>query len=176
MPSNMLNNNTHTVSVIVPVYNEETNVLPLIERIQTALADFSAPWELVIVDDGSRDQTVVRLREAAQHYGSHIHIVELQRNFGQTAAMQAGIDAARGEFLVTLDGDLQNDPMDIPAMVQGLQERNLDLLVGWRQNRQDTLVLRKIPSKIANKLIAKVTGIYLHDYGCSLKVYRASVV
>jgi glycosyltransferase involved in cell wall biosynthesis len=176
MPSKMLNNNSHTVSVIVPVYNEATNILPLIERIQTALADFAYQWELVMVDDGSRDQTVARLHEAAKQYGSHINIVELQRNFGQTAAMQAGIDAARGEFLVTLDGDLQNDPMDIPAMVYGLQERNLDLLVGWRQNRQDKLVLRKIPSKIANKLIAKVTGIYLHDYGCSLKVYRANIV
>ncbi len=171
-----MTNSPDTISIIVPFYNEEGNVLPLVERVTEALTNFECLWELVLVDDGSSDQTLKRLREAADQFGSHIHVVELQRNFGQTAAMQAGIDQSRGSLLVTLDGDLQNDPADIPAMVKELQERDLDLLVGWRKNRKDTLVLRKIPSRIANRLIRKVTGVYLHDYGCSLKVYRASVM
>lgn len=171
-----MTNSVDSISIIVPFYNEEGNVLPLVERVETALADFALAWELVLVDDGSSDQTLKRLREAAQQFGEHIHVVELQRNFGQTAAMQAGIDQARGTLLVTLDGDLQNDPADIPAMVKDLQERDLDLLVGWRKNRKDTLVMRKIPSRIANRLIRKVTGVHLNDYGCSLKVYRASVM
>lgn len=171
-----MTNSLDTVSIIVPFYNEEENVLPLVKRVNEALAGFAHPWEMVLVDDGSSDQTLRRLREAATQYGSHVHVVELQRNFGQTAAMQAGIDEARGSLLVTLDGDLQNDPADIPAMVEDLLARDLDLLVGWRKHRKDTLVLRKIPSRIANRLIRKVTGIHLHDYGCSLKVYRASVM
>ncbi|MBU0655861.1 MAG: glycosyltransferase family 2 protein [Gammaproteobacteria bacterium] len=171
-----MTNSVDSVSIIVPFYNEEDNVLPLVERVSKALANFSHPWELVLVDDGSNDRTLVRLLEAVAKYGKHIHIVELQRNFGQTAAMQAGIDEARGTLLVTLDGDLQNDPTDIPGMIQELHERDLDLLVGWRKNRKDTLVMRKIPSRIANRLIREVTGVHLHDYGCSLKVYRAAAM
>ena len=171
-----MTNSVDTVSIIVPFYNEEGNVLPLVERVSEALANFEHPWELVLVDDGSADQTLKRLHEAADKFGSYVHIVELQRNFGQTAAMQAGIDESCGSLLVTLDGDLQNDPADIPGMIKELQERDLDLLVGWRKNRKDTLVMRKIPSRIANRLIRKVTGVHLHDYGCSLKVYRASVM
>jgi glycosyltransferase involved in cell wall biosynthesis len=105
-----------------------------------------------------------------------VRVIRLRRNFGQTAAMQAGFDAARGELIATLDGDLQNDPADIPRMVDELLERDLDLLQGWRRKRQDDLMMRKIPSRIANKLIGKVTGVALHDYGCSLKVYRAEVI
>ncbi len=171
-----MTNSLDTVSIIVPFYNEEGNVVPLVERVSEALAHFQHPWELVLVDDGSTDRTLQRLNEAAARFGNHIHIVELQRNFGQTAAMQAGIDEARGSLLVTLDGDLQNDPADIPAMIEDLQARDLDLLVGWRKNRKDTLVMRKIPSRIANRLIRKVTGVHLHDYGCSLKVYRAAAM
>ncbi len=171
-----MTNFNDSISIIVPFYNEEGNVMPLVERVSQALADFEHPWELVLVDDGSSDQTLRRLRKAAETFGNHLHVVELQRNFGQTAAMQAGIDQARGTLLVTLDGDLQNDPADIPGMIQELQERDLDLLVGWRKNRKDTLLMRKIPSRIANQLIRQVTGVYLHDYGCSLKVYRASVM
>ncbi|MEB4591202.1 glycosyltransferase family 2 protein [Candidatus Thiothrix sp. Deng01] len=171
-----MTNYADSVSIIVPFYNEEDNVLPLVERVTQALENMAYPWEMVLVDDGSSDHTLQRLHEASTKSGNHIHVVELQRNFGQTAAMQAGIDQSRGSLLVTLDGDLQNDPNDIPAMLQELQERDLDLLVGWRKNRKDTLVLRKIPSRIANRLIRKVTGVYLHDYGCSLKVYRASVM
>ncbi len=165
-----------SISIIVPFYNEEGNVLPLVERVHTALQTFALRWELVLVDDGSSDATLSRLQAAASEYGAHVHVVELQRNFGQTAAMQAGIDQAQGSLLVTLDGDLQNDPADIPAMIADLQTRQLDLLVGWRKHRKDTLILRKIPSRIANRLIRKVTGVHLHDYGCSLKVYRASVM
>ena len=165
-----------TVSVIVPFYNEETNVSAMIEAVYTALKDYQLPWELIVVDDGSSDQTVEKMRECEAELGLSLCVVELQRNYGQTAAMQAGIDQARGSLLVTLDGDLQNDPADIPAMIKELCDRKLDLLQGWRKKRKDKLIMRKIPSKIANKLIGKVTGVYLHDYGCSLKVYRASVM
>ena len=165
-----------SVSIIVPFYNEENNIFPLVERVHEVLADYLLPWELVLIDDGSTDQTLHKLKQAAKKYGPYLQVLEMQRNFGQTAAMQAGIDHALGTLLVTLDGDLQNDPADIPAMIQELKERELDLLVGWRRKRQDKLVLRRIPSRIANRIIRKVTGVYLHDYGCSLKVYRASVI
>jgi glycosyltransferase involved in cell wall biosynthesis len=128
------------------------------------------------VDDGSRDGTGARLMQLAATCGSHVRVIRLRRNFGQTAAMQAGFDAARGTVIATLDGDLQNDPADIPRMVDELLARDLDLLQGWRQRRQDDLLLRKVPSRIANALIGRVTGVALHDYGCSLKVYRAEVI
>ncbi len=166
----------HRLSVVVPMYKEEDNAEPLLQRMHEALADLPCPWELICVDDGSPDQTVERLRNAASQYGDHVRIIELSRNFGQTAAMQAGIDAARGSLIATLDGDLQNDPADIPIMLEKLLRDDLDLLQGWRKNRQDALVMRKIPSRIANRLIGKVTGVRLHDYGCSLKVYRAEVL
>jgi glycosyltransferase involved in cell wall biosynthesis len=165
-----------TVSIIVPFYNEETNIKDMVDAVYTALQEYELKWELIVVDDGSSDQTVAKMRECKAERGGSLHVVELQRNYGQTAAMQAGIDQAQGSLLVTLDGDLQNDPADIPAMVKELCERELDLLQGWRKKRKDKLIMRKIPSKIANKLIGKVTGVYLHDYGCSLKVYRASVM
>ncbi|GAB4359715.1 MAG: glycosyltransferase family 2 protein [Gammaproteobacteria bacterium] len=158
------------------MYNEQENAGLLVQQVHEALGDYEAPWELILVDDGSRDQTVERLREAQKRYGRHVRVVELQRNFGQTAAMQAGIDLARGDVVVTMDGDLQNDPADIPRLVQRLVEEDLDLLTGWRKNRKDNLWLRKIPSRIANWLIGRITGVTLHDYGCSLKVYRMSVV
>ncbi len=166
----------HSLSVVVPMYKEEDNAALLLERMHQALASLPCPWELICVDDGSPDQTVERLRAAATQYGDHVRVLELSRNFGQTAAMQAGIDAARGTLIATLDGDLQNDPADIPAMLEKLLQEDLDLLQGWRKNRQDALVMRKIPSRIANRLIGKVTGVRLHDYGCSLKVYRARVL
>ena len=125
------------VSIIIPLFNEEDNVLPLAESIDNALNEFSHPWEVIFVNDGSSDSTCKRLEEAVKLLGNHASIVELQRNFGQTAAMQAGIDEARGEFLVTLDGDLQNDPADIPKMVERLINEELDLLVGWRKDRKD---------------------------------------
>jgi glycosyltransferase involved in cell wall biosynthesis len=165
----------HRLSVVIPMYNEEESVAPLVARVHEALADYQYPWELVIVDDGSSDDTVARLRDEVHRYGKHVRIVQLQRNFGQTAAMQAGIDAARGDVIATLDGDLQNDPADIPHMVKRLLEEDLDLVAGWRQNRQDNL-LRKIPSRIANRLIRRITQVNLHDYGCSLKIFRSDVI
>ena len=165
----------HHLSLVVPVCNEEDSIGPLIARIHEALADHPSPWELVIVDDGSLDTTAARARALGEQYGGHVRLVQLQRNFGQTAAMQAGIDVARGSVICTLDGDLQNDPADIPIMVARLLNEDLDLIVGWRQTRRDHL-LRTLPSRIANRLIGRVTGVRLHDYGCSLKVYRAEVI
>jgi glycosyltransferase involved in cell wall biosynthesis len=167
---------TCPLSVVVPLYNEEDSVGPLMARINEALAGYGAPWEMILVDDGSSDNTVANIRRILAGEQDHIRLVELQRNFGQTAAMQAGIDAARGEVIVTMDGDLQNDPIDIPRMVARLLRENLDLLSGWRKDRQDGLWMRKIPSRLANRLIGRITGVHLHDYGCSLKVYRASVI
>ncbi len=164
------------VSIVIPLYNEAEVVTLLLERVHAALRSFAHPWELILVDDGSADDTLKRIRAAMADFGDHIRLVALMRNFGQTAAMQAGIDQAQGDLIVTLDGDLQNDPKDIPRMVRELEERDLDLLVGWRKKRKDALLLRKLPSRIANWLIGKVTGVALHDYGCSLKVYRGRVI
>ncbi len=165
-----------SLSVVIPLYREADSVAPLLARVHEGLAGYGGPWELICVDDGSRDGTSLRLHDAAQGYGDHVRVIRLGRNYGQTAAMQAGFDAARGELIASLDGDLQNDPADIPRLVDELLERDLDLLQGWRRDRQDALVMRKIPSRIANRLIARVTGVRLHDYGCSLKVYRARVL
>jgi glycosyltransferase involved in cell wall biosynthesis len=164
------------LSLVVPLFNEEESVGPLIERICEAMTGYTSTWELILVDDGSTDATITNARSWLGRQGLDLKIVALQRNFGQTAAMQAGITQASGRLIATLDGDLQNDPKDIPAMVGELERRELDLLVGWRKNRKDGLVLRKIPSFIANRLIGRITGVRLHDYGCSLKIYRGSVI
>jgi glycosyltransferase involved in cell wall biosynthesis len=165
-----------TVSVVVPLYNEADNVPLLVDEVRAALVELGCPWELILVDDGSDDATPERLREVSAADPGRLRVLTLQRNFGQTAAMQAGIDAATGSVLVTMDGDLQNDPADIPRMVSRLVGEGLDLLVGWRKDRKDNLWLRTIPSRLANALIGNVTGVRMHDYGCSLKVYRASVI
>jgi glycosyltransferase involved in cell wall biosynthesis len=164
------------LSIVVPVRNEEENIAPLVERICGALKGFGKPWELIIVDDGSTDATLAHARKEFSRKELDLRIVELQRNFGQAAGLQAGIDAARGRLLATLDGDLQNDPYDIPKMIAALEERQLDLLCGWRKDRHDGLVMRLIPSWAANALIRKVTGVRVHDYGCGLKLYRTSVL
>ncbi|WP_341675366.1 glycosyltransferase family 2 protein [Niveibacterium sp. SC-1] len=166
----------HRLSVVVPMYNEADNVEPLCKRVHEALSDYPHPWELVLVDDGSSDGTPAELDRASRHYGPHVRVVSLMRNFKQTAAMQAGVDAARGDVIVTMDGDLQNDPIDIPRLVARLLNENLDLVAGWRKNRKDAMIMRKIPSRIANRLIARITGVKLNDYGCSLKAFRASVI
>lgn len=162
------------ISVVIPLYNEIDNVVSLCQALSDALGD--ADVEVIIVDDGSRDGSAAALDREAVARGERYKIVHLQRNFGQTAAMQAGIDAAQGEVIVTLDADLQNDPEDILPLAHRLLEENLDVVAGWRKNRQDGLLLRKIPSRIANRLIRRLTGVYLHDYGCTLKAYRASVI
>lgn len=166
----------HYVSVVVPLYNEEENVATVVAQVCDALAEVNFHWELILVNDGSSDGTLTCALDEAERLGSHIRVIALQRNFGQTAAMQAGIEYARGGIIITMDGDLQNDPADIPRMVDELIRRDLDLLVGWRQQRQDNPLMRKLPSKIANRLIARVTGVRLHDYGCSLKAYRGPVI
>lgn len=166
----------HRLSVVVPMYNEEELAHDLIDAVQAALLDYPHPWELVVVDDGSRDRTQARLRERAAQVGPHIRVVRLLRNFRQTAAMQAGIDAARGDVIVTMDGDLQNDPRDIPRLVQRLLTEDLDIVAGWRVRRQDGFWLRRLPSQLANRLIRRITGLPFHDLGCSLKAFRASVL
>ncbi len=167
---------THRLSVVVPMYNEIENAAPLIDAVQAALAGYPSPWELIVVDDGSRDGTGDALVRHAATIGPHIHVVRLARNFRQTAAMQAGIDAARGDVIVTMDGDLQNDPADIPKLVDKLDAEKLDMVAGWREKRKDGWILRKIPSWLANRLITRITGLKFHDLGCSLKAFRASVL
>lgn len=166
----------HRLSVVVPMYNEVELAADLIDAVQAALKDYPWPWELVIVDDGSTDGTWFRLSQHATEVGPHIRALRLQRNFRQTAAMQAGIDCARGDVIVTMDGDLQNDPRDIPILVEYLLREDKDIVAGWRQNRQDGFFLRKIPSYIANRLISKVSGLNFKDLGCSLKAFRAPVL
>jgi glycosyltransferase involved in cell wall biosynthesis len=165
-----------SLSIVIPMYREQDNVAPMLARVHEGLAAYPGPWELICVDDGSQDETGRRLLAEGAKYGPHVRVIRFARNHGQTMAMQAGIDAARGEVIATLDGDLQNDPADIPRMVEEMYSRDLDLLTGYRANRQDAWMSRKLPSKLANKLIGKVTGVTIRDYGCSLKVYRARVI
>jgi len=162
---------TPEISIIVPVYNEELNVGELHERLRQALVDVNA--ELIFVDDGSRDGTPARLREIAQRDPS-VRLIRFRRNFGQTAALSAGIDHARGRVIVPIDGDLQNDPADIPRLLAKLNE-GYDVVSGWRIHRKDPFH-RRLPSVIANRLISWISGVRLHDYGCSLKAYRRSVL
>lgn len=157
------------LSVVVPLYNEEESVRPLVEAVREALGE-APPWELVLVDDGSRDRTAQLAAETAQG-DERIRLVRLARNYGQTQAMQAGFDAARGRIVVSMDGDLQNDPRDIPALVAKLEE-GYDLVAGHRLRRQDKLLTRKLPSWVANRIIRAVTGVPIRDNGCSLKAYR----
>jgi len=164
------------LSLVIPLYNEVDNIEPLFEEIAKTFADYDKPWEAIFVDDGSTDGTHKAMAAAQRKAGDAFRVVTLQRNFGQTAAMQAGFDHTRGRYIATLDGDLQNDPRDIPRLVKRLVDEDLDLVVGWRKDRKDDFWLRKFPSLIANRLIGNVTGVRLHDYGCSLKVYRGSVL
>lgn len=162
------------VSVIVPLYNEQESIRPLYAAIVQALGQLGCTFEMVFVDDGSADQTVGIAAEIAR-IDSRLRIVKFRRNYGQTPAMAAGIEHARGEVLVTMDGDLQNDPADIRLLLEQI-EAGYDIVVGWRHNRQDRLVSRKIPSRIANWLIGKVTGVPIRDNGCSLKAFRAELI
>jgi glycosyltransferase involved in cell wall biosynthesis len=166
----------HRLSVVVPMYNEKENATALVDEVDRALADYPFEWELIVVDDGSRDGTGKILEEHAKQVGGHIRVIRLWRNFRQTAAMQAGIDASRGDVIVTMDGDLQNDPRDIPKLVARLLTGDLDFVAGWRKDRQDGFWLRKFPSRIANALIRKSTGLQFNDLGCSLKAFRGSVL
>lgn len=158
------------LSLVISVLNEEENIRPLIERINTALKDLE--YEVIFVDDGSTDATV---KEILKYADDHYTTLSFYKNFGQTAAMSAGIEQAAGDLIITLDGDLQNDPSDIPDMVKTLIEGNWDVVAGRRINRKDAYINRKIPSKIANWIIRKLTGVRISDYGCSLKVFRSDV-
>jgi len=161
------------LSVVIPVHDEEDNVGPLYESLHRSLQALERTYEIVVVDDGSRDETYPRLaRLAAEDH--HLKLVKLRRNYGQTAAMAAGFDHARGEVIVPMDGDMQNDPGDLGALLEKIDE-GYDVVSGWRKSRQDSFS-RRLPSRLANWLIGRVTGVRLHDYGCTLKAYRAEVV
>jgi glycosyltransferase involved in cell wall biosynthesis len=163
------------LSLVVPVYNEQEN-LPLLEQaIRDALLDYPKTWEVIYIDDGSKDESLKVLERMAAQDPVHTRVVELRRNFGQTAALSAGIDHAQGDVIVMLDADMQNDPADIQMMLQKIDE-GYDVVSGWRKDRQDTYINRTLPSHIANSLISWVTGVHLHDYGCTLKAYRREVI
>ena len=161
------------LSVVIPVYNEEENVEPLIQEINAALEPLGKQYEVVVVDDGSQDNTFPMLAQLHQNE-LHLRVVRLKRNFGQTAAMAAGLAHAEGDVIVTMDGDGQNDPGDIPTLLATLDEGN-DLVAGWRVNRQDPFLSKRLPSLIANRLISWMTRVKLHDYGCTLKAMRKEV-
>lgn len=163
-----------SLSLIIPVYNEEDNVLPLHQKITEALDSMGQPYEVIIVDDGSTDNTAQRLKELAKA-DNRLKVIHLRRNFGQTPAMMAGIDAATGDILIPMDGDLQNDPHDIPKLLAKLAE-GYDVVSGWRKDRQDHPLKRNLPSRVANRLISFISGVHLHDYGCSLKAYRKAII
>src|SRR5215212_6099960 len=158
------------ISVFLPVFNEEPNLLPLHAKLDKALKSLGRSAEIVYVDDGSSDGSLKILRDIAQ-LDPRVRVVALRRNYGQTAAMAAGIDAAKGKVLIPMDADLQNDPADIARLLEKLDE-GYDVVSGWRKERQDKMVSRKIPSMIANRIISFIGGVRLHDYGCSLKAYR----
>jgi glycosyltransferase involved in cell wall biosynthesis len=164
------------ISVVIPVYNEAES-LPKLQRALHEALDLPtvANWEVIYVDDGSTDETSEILEKIAQEDSDHTRVVEFSSNFGQTAAIAAGIDYAQGEIIVLMDADLQNDPTDIPMMLEKL-EQGYDVVSGWRVNRQDKFLTRRIPSRSANWLISTVTGVKLHDYGCTLKAYRREVL
>lgn len=164
---------TPDLSIVVPLKDEESNIHPLYRELTTVLAGLGSAYEVILIDDGSVDATFERAAEVRRE-DSRIRVVRFTQNFGQTAAFAAGFAAARGPFIVTLDGDLQNDPADIPRLLQ--VARDHDIVCGWRRNRQDAFLTRTVPSVVANQLLGMVTGIRLHDYGCSLKVFRAEVV
>ncbi len=163
------------VSIIVPVYNEEESIGLLYEAVEKSLTTMKVSWELILVDDGSQDNSLEKIKGIVKEHPDHVNAVILRRNFGQTAAIAAGIDYSEGDVIVLLDADLQNDPADIPAMVNKLNE-GYDLVSGWRFDRHDKFLTRTLPSRIANSLISAVTGVKLHDYGCTLKAYRREVL
>ena len=162
------------VSVISPVFNERENLKTFVDAVAEVMCSTGMSWELIIVDDGSDDGSAEAIKELINQ--ENIRCLLLSKNYGQTTAIQAGFDNAVGKYLVTLDSDMQNDPKDIPALLNKLIKEELDLVVGWRKNRKDNYFLRNLPSSIANKLIGSITGVKLHDYGCSLKAYRADVL
>jgi glycosyltransferase involved in cell wall biosynthesis len=158
------------LSLVISVYNEEDNIEPLIRQIDDALKNYN--YEIVFVDDGSTDRSVDKINECGD---SRVKVIVLNKNYGQTTALAAGIDHSDGDVIITLDGDLQNDPHDIPAMLKIMEEGDWDVVAGRRAVRKDSFFLKKLPSRIANYMIRKISGVYINDYGCTLKVFKASV-
>lgn len=162
------------LSIVVPVYNELENVPLLCERLNGALSGLGRTYEILLIDDGSTDGTWEKLKECVKLY-KHFRLIRFRRNFGQTAAMSAGFTESRGEIIITLDADLQNDPADIPKLLEKV-DQGFDVVSGWRKDRKDTFINRRLPSILANGMISTITGVELHDYGCTLKAYRREVV
>lgn len=162
------------ISVVVPIYNEEESVELLVDKLHTSLMATGRTYEVVLVDDGSKDESWAKMMELSKRYPG-LHLIRFRRNFGQTAAMSAGFNEARGDIIITMDADLQNDPSDIPLLLAEV-DKGFDVVSGWRRNRKDTFINRRLPSIMANALISKITGVYLHDYGCTLKAYRKEIV
>ena len=163
------------LSPVIPVYNEEETLPLLFEAVYAALEPLPHSWEVILVNDGSVDKSLDVVKDFAEKDAEHIRVVAFRRNFGQTAAIAAGIDHAKGDVIVLMDADLQNDPADIPMLLERLDE-GYDVVSGWRKDRKDNRLTRTLPSNIANGLISKVTGVHLHDYGCTLKAYRREVI
>jgi len=162
------------LSIVVPIYSEEENIKPLYEALTTVLQQTGLNFEIICVDDGSIDNSFTLLKEISL-VDRRLRVIRFRRNFGQTAAMAAGFEAARGAVIVPMDGDLQNDPADIPRLLEKMAE-GYDVVSGWRKDRQDAFINRILPSRIANSLISRMTNVYLHDYGCTLKAYRREVL
>lgn len=158
------------ISLVICLYNEEDNIRPLLFSVEKSLANLD--FEVILVDDGSTDHTV---KEVLKYPRSWLKLIRLTKNFGQSSALAAGIDYAKGEYIVTMDGDLQNDPADIPGMLKKIESEDCDIVAGYRENRKDNYLVRKLPSMLANMLIRKTTGIKIRDYGCTLRVFRSSV-
>jgi glycosyltransferase involved in cell wall biosynthesis len=163
------------LSLVIPIFNEEENLPLLFDAIYNTLNALGQSWEVILVDDGSQDNSLSVLREYAQNDSDHVRVISFRRNFGQTAAIAAGLDYAQGETIILLDADMQNDPADIPMLLAKLDE-GYDLVSGWRKSRKDNAITRNFPSMIANWIISHVTGVHLHDYGCTLKAYRRDVL
>jgi glycosyltransferase involved in cell wall biosynthesis len=174
-PRDVQSQKDFSVSVVIPVFNEVKSVPILHEQLHAAMAPLGKQWEIVFVDDGSSDGSLQALEVLAAKDAEHTRLVALRRNFGQTAAISAGIDYSNGEVIVLMDADLQNDPADIPTLL-GQIENGYDVVSGWRKDRKDNFITRTLPSRIANRLISRVTRVYLHDYGCTLKAYRREII
>jgi glycosyltransferase involved in cell wall biosynthesis len=163
------------LSLVIPIYNEEENLPLLFDAIYNTMNTLGQSWEVILVDDGSQDNSLSVLKEYAQKDDEHVRVISFRRNFGQTAAIAAGLDYVQGEIIILLDADMQNDPADIPMLLAKLDE-GYDLVSGWRKSRKDNALTRNFPSMVANWLISRVTGVHLHDYGCTLKAYRRDVL
>ena len=170
---NQKDKNNVELSIVIPIYNEEENLPILYERLKSVLDNLGKSYEIIFVNDGSTDRSWEIIKEFAEK-DKHVVGVNFRKNFGQTAAMSAGFQMARGNVIITMDGDLQNDPEDIPKLLEVLNN-GYDIVSGWRKDRKDTFLTRTLPSRIANWLISRTTGVHLHDYGCSLKAYRSEV-